>query len=297
MFTLLDAASLASTAPLDLSDAATAPDYIAVSFYKIFGFPNIGALIVRKDSAWPLWSRRYFGGGTVEMVLNEGQGWHAMKESNICDRLEDGTVPFLSIFALWFAINVHHDLYGPDPMEAISDHTARLRCELVDQLRALKYDNGNPVVCIYQGDDKVCWNPSTQGPVIALNILRANGTYIGYRNVENEANRRGIYVRSGSLCNPGGTSSSLDWPSSAMLTAYKELGHRCSDPKQILDDGRPTGMVRVSLGAMNTGADVDTFVDFVASLAKVEWDELTQVSTQRVESWIDGVTTAASVPG
>ncbi|KAI7027028.1 PLP-dependent transferase, partial [Hortaea werneckii] len=43
-YTLLDAAALASTAPLDLSDPATAPDFVALSFYKIFGFPNIGAL-------------------------------------------------------------------------------------------------------------------------------------------------------------------------------------------------------------------------------------------------------------
>jgi selenocysteine lyase/cysteine desulfurase len=63
-YTLLDAAALATTAPLDLSDAATAPDFTAISFYKIFGFPNIGALIVRKASAHVLNNRRYFGGGT-----------------------------------------------------------------------------------------------------------------------------------------------------------------------------------------------------------------------------------------
>lgn len=38
-YTLLDAAALVSTAPLDLSDYQTAPDFTALSFYKIFGYP------------------------------------------------------------------------------------------------------------------------------------------------------------------------------------------------------------------------------------------------------------------
>ena len=48
-YTLLDAAALASTAELDLSNPADAPDFVALSFYKIFGFPDLGALIVRRE--------------------------------------------------------------------------------------------------------------------------------------------------------------------------------------------------------------------------------------------------------
>lgn len=292
VFTLLDAASLASTTPLDLSDAAAAPDYVAVSFYKIFGFPNIGGLIVRKDSAWPLYNRRYFGGGTVDMVVNKGPGWHAVKASQIPERLEDGTVPFLSISALGLAIAVHHDLYGPN-LEAISEHTTRLARELDNRLTALKYDNGFPVVRIYRSGDAGCWNPARQGPVIALNVLRADGTCIGYRDVEDAADGRDIHVRSGSLCNPGGTSSNLEWSPDDMRRAYETSGHRCSEPIQILD-GRPTGMVRVSLGAMNTGVDVDTFVAFVAGLAEMECNAFPQLAPERVESWIDGVTAVSA---
>ena len=288
VFTLLDAASLASTTPLDLSDAAAAPDYVAVSFYKIFGFPNVGGLIVRKDSAWPLYDRRYFGGGTVDMVVNEGQGWRAIKASQIPERLEDGTVPFSSVFVLGLAIAVHHDLYGPRPMEAISEHTTRLACELVDELRALKYDNGNPVVRIYRAGNVGCRSPATQGPIVALNVLRADGTYIGYRDVEDAANERNIYVRSGSLCNPGGTSSNLEWSPDEMRRAYEISGHSCSEPIQVLD-GRPTGVVRVSLGAMSTEADIDTFAAFVRELASFECNAMSQVPAQRVESWIKGL--------
>ncbi|KNG51512.1 molybdenum cofactor sulfurase [Stemphylium lycopersici] len=48
-YTLLDVAALVSTTPLDLSNHLLAPDFIALSFYKIFGFPDLGALI-----AWTL---------------------------------------------------------------------------------------------------------------------------------------------------------------------------------------------------------------------------------------------------
>ncbi|KAK4612327.1 Molybdenum cofactor sulfurase [Fulvia fulva] len=70
VYTLLDAAAYASTAQLDLSNADEAPDFVALSFYKIFGFPNLGALIVRKASSKTLESRKFFGGGTVEMVIS-----------------------------------------------------------------------------------------------------------------------------------------------------------------------------------------------------------------------------------
>ena len=37
-YVLLDAASYASTSPLDLS--AVKPDFVPISFYKIFGYPT-----------------------------------------------------------------------------------------------------------------------------------------------------------------------------------------------------------------------------------------------------------------
>ena len=67
-FCLLDAASFLSTNPLDLSQVK--PDFICLSFYKIFGYPTgLGALIVKNDSAFVL-KRTYFGGGTVLMCLS-----------------------------------------------------------------------------------------------------------------------------------------------------------------------------------------------------------------------------------
>jgi selenocysteine lyase/cysteine desulfurase len=108
-------------------DVEAAPDFVCVSFYKIFGFPDLGGLVVRKESGHILALRKYFGGGTVSIVGTIGGAWHLSKglESGarragegeqhagaLHEGLEDGTLPFHSILALGEAIDVHAELYG-----------------------------------------------------------------------------------------------------------------------------------------------------------------------------------------
>lgn len=67
-FVVLDAASFVSTNYLDL--AKFQPDFVSISFYKMFGYPTgIGALLVNKNSKDML-IKKYYGGGTVEMALS-----------------------------------------------------------------------------------------------------------------------------------------------------------------------------------------------------------------------------------
>ena len=68
--TLLDAAALATTSVIDLT--ANPVDAMAVSFYKMFGFPTgVGGLIVREDFLRTL-QRPWFAGGTVAIVQAPG---------------------------------------------------------------------------------------------------------------------------------------------------------------------------------------------------------------------------------
>ena len=244
-----------------MSDPATAPDFVALSFYKIFGFPNIGALIVRKESAHVLEQRKYFGGGTVDMIIAVNDAWHAKKESTLHDQLEDGTLPFHSIFALDHAMSVHERLYGANPMKNISLHTAQLGKMLYDGLSSMKHHNGLPVARIYKDDSAVYGDATVQGATVAFNVIRVDGNMVGYEEVEEAADERNIFVRSGSLCNPGGMATYLGWAPAEMRAAYA-AGHRCTNPTQIMF-GRATGVVRVSLGAMSTASDVRTFLAFV----------------------------------
>ena len=65
---VVDAASFVGTNPLNLSHVS--PSFVAVSFYKMFGFPTgLGALLVRKDCS-TLLCKRYYGGGTVLATIS-----------------------------------------------------------------------------------------------------------------------------------------------------------------------------------------------------------------------------------
>ena len=262
VFSLLDAASLASTSPLDLGDEENAPDFTVLSFYKIFGFPDLGALIVRKASGHVFRKRRYFGGGTVGMVgmvSNAGAAWHVKTDTSIHEQLEDGTLPFHSIIALDCAIGVHERLYGS--MQNISRHTSALCKVLYDRLSALRHANGRKVCEIYMGSSSRHGDRATQGPLVAFNLKDGQGNWVGKSDVDKLAAVKDVQIRSGGLCNPGGTAYYLDLTDEELKRNYA-AGVRCGNDMDIIG-GKPTGQLRVSLGAMTNMRDIDRFVEFV----------------------------------
>ncbi len=258
-YTLFDAAALVTTTPLDLRSADAAPDFTVLSFYKIFGFPDLGALIVRKDSSHIFRRRKYFGGGTVDMVLCLKEQWHAKKEHTLHDQLEDGTLPFHNIIALGAALDVHERLYKS--MTRIAQHTAFLAKEVYEGLSSLRHWNGSPVCTIYKGSSSSYHNISTQGPIVAFNIRNSKGAWAGKTEVEKLATVRNIHFRTGGVCNPGGIASSLGFAPWEMIKNF-EAGQRCGDENDIIN-GKPTGIIRVSLGAMSSFSDVKILLDFV----------------------------------
>ncbi|UKZ79228.1 hypothetical protein TrVFT333_006978 [Trichoderma virens FT-333] len=275
--TLLDAASLSATSQLDLSDPQFAADFVVSSLYKIFGFPDLGVLIVRRSAEFVFDQRRYFGGGTVDVVLCGDEQWHAPKSYSLHERLEDGTLPFHNIIAADIAISTHQRLFGS--MDQISAHTAYLSRELCRGLHSLRHANGSPVCHIYSEtpDDAI---PIETGPVVSFNIRDSRGLWIGLAEFEKLAILRKMHVRVGGVCSPAGLASALDlqpWEMKRNLSA----GIRCGE-----DSGRftnkPTGIIRASLGAMNTKSDVSRFLAFVQEFfVEEEVRALSQVSPTR----------------
>ena len=258
-FTLLDAAAYVSTSPLDLSNADSAPDFTVLSFYKIFGFPDLGALIVRKTAAHVFEQRSYFGGGTVDMVVCLKKQWHAKKAGPLHNRLEDGTLPVHSIIALKSALQTHEELFGT--LERISEHTADLAKRLYDGLSSLRHGNGKSVASIYKHIKSTFGDKSTQGPVIAFNICDSRDKWVSNAEVEKLASIRNIHLRTGGVCNPGGVAKALNLAPWEMRENFS-AGHRCGSENDILN-GKPTGVIRLSLGAMSTRSDVERFLAFV----------------------------------
>lgn len=258
-YTLLDAAALVSTSPLNLGNPEGAPDFTVLSLYKIFGFPDLGALIVRRASASIFDQRRYFGGGTVEMVVCLKEQWHAKKTESVHERLEDGTLPIHSIMALDTAMNVHRELYRS--LEQISMHTTFLAKDLYEGLSSLQHSNGTKVCHIYKDSASVYGDSGTQGPIVAFNLRNECGGWVSNAEVEKLAAIRDIQLRTGGLCNPGGVASSLGLAPWEMRENFS-AGQRCGNDNDIIR-AKPTGMIRVSLGAMSTLKDVKSFVAFV----------------------------------
>ncbi|KAB8336758.1 hypothetical protein FH972_021067 [Carpinus fangiana] len=250
-YTLLDAAAYASTTPVGLSHPESSPDFTVVSFNKIFGFPDLGGVIVRNDSAHVLNARRYFGGGTVDMVLCAKEQWHAKKSGTVHEAHEDGTLPIHSIVALGHALDVHQELF--ESLEKVSAHTSMLANRLHSRLASMRHRNGKPTCELYREQGA--------GAIVSFNIKSETGEWVSNTEVERLASIKSFHIRSGGLCNPGGIASTLGlqpWELKANFSA----GQRCGAGDEILG-GKVSGMTRVSFGAMSTLADVDSFVEFI----------------------------------
>lgn len=95
-FLFLDGASFLATNKFDFKELK--PDFLCLSFYKIFGYPDgLGALIVSKRAKNRL-KKKYYGGGTVEIAMTR-KNFHVKRET-FHERFEDGTISFLSIIQL-----------------------------------------------------------------------------------------------------------------------------------------------------------------------------------------------------
>lgn len=253
VYCLLDAAALISTSELDLSDAENAPDFTALSTYKIFGYPDLGALIVKKASSAILLEKRYFGGGTVDMVTTDTP-WHVKKDI-IHEALEEGTLPFHNIVALEHALETHAKLFG-SPVN-VSRHARYLATSARHRMGRLSHTNGLPVCRIYSRDKE------NQGPVIAFNLLDTRQRHFRTYVVEHVAINNNIALRVGGMCNPGGIQTALSIPFRHMKHNY-DIGTRCGDDSDLPDDFHGAiGMVRVSFGAASALADVDRLIEFV----------------------------------
>jgi molybdenum cofactor sulfurtransferase len=252
---LLDAAAFAPASRLDLS--RWHPDYVSLSFYKIFGYPTgIGALLARKPALARL-ARPWYAGGTitfssVRAAAAPGDGFYLTPGPA---GFEDGTVDYLGIPAVGIGLD-HIAAAGIDTI-----HT-RVMCLtgwLLDTLPALRHSNGQPVLRLYgpPGTDR-------RGATIAMNFFDPAGQLIDSARVERRANRAGISLRSGCHCNPGVREVALGYTTQQMTAAFKDKDQLRHEEFLHLIDGKTTGAARASLGLATTFTDAYRFWDFAA---------------------------------
>lgn len=249
---LLDAAAYAPTNPLDLSTVR--PDFVVVSFYKMFGYPTgVGALLMRRSALKKL-HRPWFAGGTVNFVSVQGQG-HVLSEGEAA--FEDGTLNYLAIPAVEIGLRLLESI----GIEKIAERVRCLTGWILEELLALQHSNGHPMVRIY--------GPTTaqaRGGTITLNIYDPDGHLLDYRRVEELAGKEEISLRTGCFCNPG-TGEIAEGLTEEDMQAALAMGpdiNLFSFMRLMRSRGhKSAGAIRISIGLASNFADVWRFVRFV----------------------------------
>jgi len=249
---LLDAAAYAPTQALSLR--AVRPDFVTVSFYKMFGYPTgVGALIARRQTLARM-QRPWFAGGTIEFVSTMLQQTHVLRTGD--DAFEDGTQNFLDIAAVPAGLA----LLGDIGMEAIAAHVARLTDRLLGRLRQLRHCGGSPLVELY--------GPASmngRGATLAFNVLDRHGRVIAHERVVRAAAAQNISLRGGCFCNPGAAEAAFGYTPERVRHCVDGMRNGFTQAAfAACMAGSPAGAVRASLGLASNDADVDRFLRFLA---------------------------------
>ena len=251
---LVDAAAFVPTNRLDLR--AVRPDFVVLSFYKMFGYPTgVGCLLVRNEALKTL-RRPWFGGGTVNFVSVQGRT-HVLSKGEA--GFEDGTLNYLGIPAVEIGLR-HLQKVGIDTIQT------RVHCLtdwLITQLLAVKHANGRPMVRLYGPT-----NMNQRGGTVTMNFYDPNGHLIDYRRIEELAGEAGISLRTGCFCNPGAGEMAEDLSAADILAGMAAMGDdinllRFSQAMQERG-GKSAGAIRVSTGIASNFADVERFLSFVS---------------------------------
>jgi selenocysteine lyase/cysteine desulfurase len=250
---LLDAAAFVPTNRLDLS--RWRPDFVVLSFYKMFGYPTgVGALVARKQALGRL-RRPWFAGGTIT-VASVGADRHHLARGAAA--FEDGTVNFSSLPAVDFGLDFLEEL----GLDVIHRRVGALTGWLIDALLSLRHANGQPLVTLYGPSDN-----ERRGGTITINLRDADGRFIDHQFIEDRASARRISIRSGCFCNPGAGELAMGISPDEIRSCFVRLSDRITyDEFRRCIDGKSTGALRVSLGLATTLADARAFVDFCSSL-------------------------------
>lgn len=246
---LLDTAAFVPTNALDLSQVK--PDFVSISFYKMFGYPTgLGCLLVHKDSFDKL-VRPDFAGGTVSHTSVAARR-HLLMPGH--ERFESGTIDYLSIPA----VEIGLDYINAIGMHHINKRVTLLTGLLLDELTALRHHTGEPLIRIV--------GPRTtlnRGGTIAMNFYNERGEELPVEDIEREANRLNISLRTGCFCNPGIDELVHDIGVTELDGYFDGMGK--GDDDGVTFFGKFRGSVRISVGFITNVNDVMRFVSFVGS--------------------------------
>jgi molybdenum cofactor sulfurtransferase len=244
---LLDAAAYVPTNRLDLS--AWHPDFVTVSFYKMFGWPTgVGCLLARHGALAKL-ERPWFSGGTIVAAFVQREYYQSMPGAA---HFEDGTVNYLNLPAVEIGLRFL-DRIG---VETIHTRVGALGAGLVEMLGSLRHTDGSPAAAIYGPRS---WQ--RRGATIAFNFLHPDGRVVDERYVDRVATRHKISLRTGCFCNPG--AGEVAFTISRETLVGGEFGDGMTLDDYVRAIGLPSGgAIRASLGLASNLHDLMRFQKF-----------------------------------
>ncbi len=245
---LLDAAAFVPSNTLDLSQWH--PDFVPISFYKMFGYPTgVGCLLARKSALAKL-RRPWFAGGTITVASVQGDKYYFADGP---EAFEDGTLNYLALPAVEIGLR-HIQQVG---VEMIHTRVMCLTSWLLRELTALAHPTGVPLVSVYGPMDA-----ELRGGTVTLNFYDRDGHFIDHRLVERRANAARISLRTGCFCNPGDGELALGISADELTSCFVRHDRLTLDEFRRCIDDKSTGAVRISVGLATTFADVYTCIAF-----------------------------------
>lgn len=253
---LVDAAAAGPYGALSLREHPA--DFVACSFYKLFGLPTgVGALIARR-SAMARLRRPWFSGGTVEFV-SVAHGRHSLKPGH--EGFEDGTPNFLDLAA----IESGFAFLARMPRLCLRIHIQSLVGHFLALAATLRHRNGAPLVRLYGPSDM-----EQRGGIVAFNVLQNDGSVLPYEHVEQLAREHGVAIRGGCFCNPGAAEKAFGLDAIGVEHCLDKLEGNFSIEAFRRCTGRAAtvGALRLSVGVPTTYEDIERAVALIAACSE-----------------------------
>jgi selenocysteine lyase/cysteine desulfurase len=232
------------------------PEFVALSFYKMFGYPTgVGALLVRHEALAQM-RRPWFAGGTVEFASVQHRT-HMLKAG--AEGFEDGTPNFGAIAALQDGFA----LLGDVGMDNAKRRVSQLTTMMLAELASLRHKNGRSMTQVYGPGNSV-----SRGGTVAFNVVDQCGRVVPYSQVERRALERGVSVRGGCFCNPGAAERAFGFPAAETLrcmTRARTEGFTIESFAECLGGSVAVGAVRASVGIATNERDIARLLEVVES--------------------------------
>jgi selenocysteine lyase/cysteine desulfurase/ubiquinone/menaquinone biosynthesis C-methylase UbiE len=263
---LCDAAAIAPLSGLDVG--AHQPDFVCLSFYKIFGYPTgVGCLLARRAALERL-APPSFAGGAVCYFSGPWSPTERTLHHRDGRRFEIGTPNYTAF---------HSIAYGFELIAALGLPTIRARAValarwLESELMQLRHEiKGKGPLCRIYGPA-----PERKGATIMLNLFDSYGSIFPHALVHRAASRFGITVRNGCFCNLGAVQHATYTTAGSEhceLDKNRKVLDCATFDDEILSKGS-CGAVRVSLGLGSTFRDAYRFYAFARALVNTEASRL-----------------------